>query len=83
MTVSLVRLIVHGVVASSGDRVLREVARKVSEKLRRTEEARIYHWYERTENIPAAAIITAKHAMQLQSKRINSHSRTTDTGIWM
>jgi hypothetical protein len=30
----------------------REVARKVSAKLRRTEEARIYHWYERTNKFP-------------------------------
>ncbi len=29
-----------------------EVARKVSAKLRRTEEARIYHWYDRTGTFP-------------------------------
>ena len=30
----------------------REVARKVTAKLRRTEEARIYHWYEQTRSFP-------------------------------
>jgi hypothetical protein len=31
---------------------VQEIARKVTEVLQRTEEARIYHWYENTGTIP-------------------------------
>jgi SRSO17 transposase len=51
ITASLVRLIFTELLRCPAP-TAREVARKVSAKLRRTEEARIYHWYERTRKFP-------------------------------
>ena len=51
ITASLVRQIVTELLRCPKPSA-REVARKVSAKLRRTEEARIYHWYERTRKFP-------------------------------
>ena len=76
ITASLVRLIFTELLRYPAPSA-REVARKVSAKLRRTEEARIYHWYRTDEKVSAAATGTGSQATRLQSKGIKSHSRTS------
>jgi hypothetical protein len=51
MTVSQVRWIMGEFIGQEVPDV-QEIARKVTEVLQRTEEARIYHWYENTGTIP-------------------------------
>ena len=51
VTVSLVRQILTELLRRRVSTVA-ALARRMSQKLRRTEEARIYHWYEETGDIP-------------------------------
>ncbi len=44
------------------------IARRVSQKLRRTEEARIHHWYEETGEIPSPRLTPQSRPKQHRYK---------------